>query len=148
MWRNTFLKNSTVMFLSKNHDPVMQNNLQILLWDVLCRDYFLTYWHYFLTYIKCPNKVCGLFCVTGSWFLERDSTDEFFKCIFVALWPPFSPIILERRQKSLQLISPKLSMWINSTTGKILGWPVPLNWHFISDTAGFPLSLVRKARQL
>ena len=36
---------------------------------------------------------------------------------------PFTPIILERRQKSLQVIShtkltPKLSRWINSTTGK------------------------------
>ena len=29
--------------------------------------------------------VCGLFCVTGSWFLERDVTDEFFKCIFGAI---------------------------------------------------------------
>ena len=28
------------------------------------------------------NKVCGLSRVTGSWFLQRDSTVEFFKCIF------------------------------------------------------------------
>ena len=27
------------------------------------------------------NKVCALFSVTGSWFLERDITVEFFKCI-------------------------------------------------------------------
>ena len=43
------LKNWSVMSLSRNLDPVTQNNPQTLLWDVLRRDYFLTSWNYFLT---------------------------------------------------------------------------------------------------
>ena len=40
----------TVMSLSKNHDPVTQDNPQTLLWHVLFRNYFLSY---FPTCIKC-----------------------------------------------------------------------------------------------
>ena len=45
--------------------------------------------------------------------MERDITVEFFKCTFwgavsTTFRAPFSPIILERRQKSIQTISPKL----------------------------------------
>ena len=77
-------------------------------------------------------------CVTGSWFLENNITVEFFKCIFWApQLAPFSPVILERRQNSLRLISPKVSRWINSITGKkknmyfwILGWSVPVIFCF------------------
>ena len=56
-------------------------------------------------------------------FLETDIA-VVFSNVFDTFRAPFSPIILERRQKSLRLISPKIgntakqSRWINSTTGE------------------------------
>ena len=35
------------------------------------------------------NKVCGLFGVTGSLFLERDIAVEFFKCLFAVVSTTF-----------------------------------------------------------
>ena len=79
------------MSLSRNHDPVTQDNPQTLLWAFSCRNYFQsavesTRTTFFLIERKqflheiAHNKVCGLSWVTGSWFLERDTAVELFIC--------------------------------------------------------------------
>lgn len=80
-----------------------------------------------------------------SWFLERVSAVKFFKCSF---WlfehHKLSAIYIWERQKSVGLISPKLSnthlynRWMNHTTANrknmdfcFLGWTVPLRFYQI-----------------
>ena len=58
-----------------------QLSYSLLFWAVSWRNYFFFNLPELLSKLHktAHNKVCGLFWVTGSWFLERDITDEFFK---------------------------------------------------------------------
>ena len=99
--KNIHVEKLNVMSLSRNHDPVSQNNPQTLLWAVLCRNYFL-------------NLLELLSYLHKTWFLEKRHYCWVFQFYF---WG------CERRQKSLQLISPelytlKLSWLIKSITCK------------------------------
>ena len=90
------------MSLSRNHGPVSQNNPQILLWAVSCRNYFVSYRNHFLTHKT-------LLIVLGG--CEYKSTIQ-------------SHYIWEKAEISMANISktrslaPKLSRLINSSTGK------------------------------
>ena len=106
--RNIYIqihKNSSVMSLSR--PP------QTLLCVVSCRNYFL-YLPQLLSYIRntAHSKVCALFTgnsvmISGHyWWVFQMYHSTTFRA-------PFTPVVFEKRQKSLQPISPKLgdSYW-------------------------------------
>ena len=91
-----------------------------------------------------PQKVCGLFCV---WVLEREFLFRFFNVFFgpvsTTFRAPFSPIILQKRQKTLRPISPKLgNSHLNSPD-----WYILINVREIICICNFGVNCPFKVRQ-
>ena len=125
------LKNSQAMSLSRNHDPVPQDNSQTLLWTVSCRSYFLpaeesTGTTFFLLLREFLHETAHNRIILHNWVMNSGKRhwSWIFLIYFIGAMSttsqvPFSPILMERRQTSIQLISQKLC---NSQQKTLDGW--------------------------
>ena len=100
MWLSLPQKHTFEKLIS-NVTDFFQNNRQTL-FDKLYRNYFVTYRNYFPTYIKLLTTT-SVDCLQGHDFwketLLMSLSNVFLGAMSTTIREPFTPIILEKRQK-------------------------------------------------